>query len=111
MSTIMLESLGYTVLSTMSAVEALRLAREYQGDIDLLITDVIMPEMNGKELAEQIRHLRPDLRILFISGYTADVIACDQSHHFLEKPFTKTTLGTKVRDVLSISPSSGAPLV
>jgi CheY-like chemotaxis protein len=100
MSTSMLESLGYSVLSAPSADEAMRLAKEHHAPIDLLITDVIMPNMNGRELAEQLLTLRLTLQILFISGYTADVIASNR-HHFLEKPFTRTTLGAKVRETLS----------
>jgi PAS domain S-box-containing protein len=105
MSTDMLHALGYTVLSAASAEEALRLAREHAGIIDLLITDVIMPGMNGRDLAVQLQTLRPDLRCLFMSGYPADVIAhqgvLDPGVRFLQKPFTRSSLADKVRETLS----------
>ena len=77
-----LQGLGYKVLSARTPGEAIRLAGEYPGAIDLLITDVIMPEINGKELANRLGAMRPGLRCLFMSGYMADVIA---SHGVLDK--------------------------
>src|SRR5690606_1297085 len=70
-----LEGLGYTVLAADSPATALRLAGEHDGHIDLLITDVIMPGMNGRELAERMQALRPAIKILYISGYPADFIS------------------------------------
>ncbi|ADW17683.1 multi-sensor hybrid histidine kinase [Desulfobulbus propionicus DSM 2032] len=104
MSEAMLETLGYTVLIASTAEEALRWAREYTGVIDLLITDVIMPGMNGKELAARLTAIRPAMRCLFMSGYPADVIAhqgmIEQGVRFIQKPFTKTALAAKVREAL-----------
>jgi PAS domain S-box-containing protein len=99
-----LEQRGYTVLAAPSPDMALTLVNEYQGAIDLLITDVIMPEMNGRELAQEILKLRPEIKILFISGYTADMIShhggLESDIHFLEKPFSAHRLGKKVREVI-----------
>lgn len=100
----MLESLGYTVLTAASGAEALQTARDYSGVINLLITDVIMPGMNGKELVRKMAVVRPSMRCMFMSGYTADVIAhqgvLDRGVQFVQKPFTKMSLATKVREVL-----------
>lgn len=99
-----LEQRGYTVLTSPSPVEAIELVLEYRGKIDLLITDVIMPEMNGRELAKEISLIRPETKMLFISGYTADVIShhggLEPGIHFLEKPFLASSLNKKVREVL-----------
>jgi len=98
------EKLGYRVLSATSPGAALRLLGDYAGVIDLLITDVIMPEMNGKELAAQLKQLRPGLKCLFMSGYTADVIArqgvLDKGICFLAKPFSSHELAVKIREAL-----------
>lgn len=100
----MLESLGYQVLATDSPSEALRLAEENISEIDLLITDVVMPGMNGKELAQQLLARRPELKLLYMSGYTADVIAhhgvLDEGVNFLQKPFTSRELSIKIKEVL-----------
>jgi signal transduction histidine kinase len=99
-----LERFGYRVLAAGTPEEALRLAEEQEGDIHLLLTDVILPEMNGKELEERIEAVRPGIRTLFMSGYTADAIArrgiLEKGLDFLQKPFTLTSLGRKVRQVL-----------
>lgn len=95
---------GYLVLAAHTPEAALALARRHTGPIHLLITDVVMPEMNGNLLQAQLTALRPEMKVLFISGYTADVIA----HHgiiqagveFLQKPFSATTLTQKVREIL-----------
>jgi CheY-like chemotaxis protein len=100
----MLVGLGYTVKSAGSPQEALRLAQEYDGEIDLLITDVIMPGMNGKDVAEKIGQARPAMKLLFMSGYTDDVIAhrsmLDPGVQLISKPFTIQQLSVKVRQVL-----------
>lgn len=101
----MLESLGYNVLPASSPNKAMELAGNHEGPIDLLITDVIMPEMNGREIADQLKTLYPDISILFMSDYTENVIA----HHnvvkdgvyFIEKPFTLKDIAAMVRDLLS----------
>ncbi len=104
MATIILKKLGYTVLALNSPEKAVTMAGEYPGEIHLLITDVVMPKMNGKDLARNLLSLYPGLKCLFMSGYTANVIAqhgvLDEGVQFIQKPFTKQDLGTKVRDVL-----------
>ena len=103
----MLESHGYKVLAASTPGEALRLAGENAGEIKLLITDVIMPEMNGQELSKSILSINPGIKVLFISGYTADVIAkqgiISEGVHFIQKPFTMQELAFKVREVLGSS--------
>jgi signal transduction histidine kinase/ActR/RegA family two-component response regulator len=110
MTVAMLELLGYTVLPAATPDEALWLAEEHGGTIDLLITDVVMPEMNGLELAEKLASLCPDLKRLFMSGYTANIIAhhgvLDKGVHFLQKPFLSKQLATKVREALAAGESS-----
>ena len=100
----MLDGLGYEVLTASTPVEALALAREHPVEIDLLITDVVMPEMNGRDLARRLLAIHPGVRRLFISGYTANVIAhhgvLEEGVHFLQKPFSLRTFGEKVREVL-----------
>jgi DNA-binding NtrC family response regulator len=104
MITEVLELRGYTVVAVENPFEAIRVARENAGEINLLITDVIMPEMNGRELAKTLDAIIPDLRTLFMSGYTDDVIAkhgvLDAETHFIHKPFTAKSLIGKVRQVL-----------
>ena len=101
---LMLEKLGYTVLTASTPGEAIRLAREYTGEIHLLMTDVVMPEMNGRDLAKNLLSLYPDLKRLFMSGYTANVIAhhglLDEGVYFLQKPFSPQDLSAKVREAL-----------
>ena len=101
----MLERLGYTVLAAATTKDALRLAGDSSGNIDILITDVVMPEMNGRELVERLLAIQPGLKCLFMSGYTADVIAnrgiLDQGVNFIQKPFSVMELAVKVRDALS----------
>jgi len=100
----MLEGLGYTVLAAALPEEARRLSKEHPGKIDLLLTDVIMPEMNGQDLAAQLKKARPELKCIFMSGYTADVIARNnvlaEGVHFIQKPFSIPDLATKMRQVL-----------
>jgi YesN/AraC family two-component response regulator len=92
------------VLAANTPKEAVRLASEQTGKIDLLITDVIMPEMNGKDLAHNLMSKYPNLKCLFMSGYTADVIAqhgvLEEGTHFIHKPFSLPDLAVKVRKVL-----------
>jgi two-component system, cell cycle sensor histidine kinase and response regulator CckA len=84
--------------------EAHRLALEYRGKIDLLMTDVVMPEMNGRDLAGKLLSHYPDLKRLFMSGYTADIVAqhgvLDEGVHFIQKPFSMKDLGGKLRETL-----------
>ena len=100
----MLEKLGYTVLAAGTPGEAVLQAKSHAAELQLLITDVVMPEMNGRDLAILLKATQPGLKCLFSSGYTADVIAhsgvLDEGVHFLQKPFSLKTLATKVREAL-----------
>ena len=102
-----LRSLGYRVLEAADGSEALRLAADESAAIDLLLTDVIMPLMSGRELADQLKRLRPGLRTLFMSGYTDDVIAyrgeLGSDAEFLQKPFSPDALAQRIRQVLDRS--------
>jgi PAS domain S-box-containing protein len=99
-----LEKFGYKVLAAHTPRQALVTAEQYEGPIHLLVTDVVMPEMNGKELVERIEKLRPYIKVLFMSGYTVNVIVhrgiIEDNVDFLPKPFTINSLGAKVREVL-----------
>lgn len=101
---IMLEGLGYQVIPARTPNEAIRLAKKFVGEIHLFITDVIMPEMNGRNLARNILSLYSGLKRLFMSGYTANVIAhhgvLEEDIKFIQKPFSRETLGAKVRETL-----------
>ncbi len=105
MARAMLEHLGYKVLTASTPGEGLLLARENAGLIQLLITDVVMPEMNGREMARLICTANPGLKCLFASGYTADVIAhrgiLDDGVNFLQKPYSMKALASKVREILA----------
>ncbi|PKL74196.1 MAG: hypothetical protein CVV27_21740, partial [Candidatus Melainabacteria bacterium HGW-Melainabacteria-1] len=100
----MLEMLGYKVLAANKIEEALQLVREYDEPIDLLLTDVVMPDMNGKELSERVTALKPGLKSLYMSGYTADVITrqgiLEEGVHFISKPFSLRALAAKIREAL-----------
>ncbi len=100
----MLEKLGYQVLDTGTPSEALDLGREHDGAIDLLLTDVVMPEMNGRDLSDRFRALRPETQHVFMSGYTANFIAhhgvLDPGVHFLQKPFSQQDLAIRLREAL-----------
>ncbi|MBI9084848.1 MAG: PAS domain S-box protein [Desulfobacterales bacterium] len=104
LGTRMLNDLGYSVLSATIPGEAIRLAKEHAGEINLLVTDVVLPEMNGRELSEQLKIPCPNLKILFMSGYTANVIAhrgvLEDGVCFMPKPFSKKDLAAKVREAL-----------
>jgi nitrogen-specific signal transduction histidine kinase/CheY-like chemotaxis protein len=106
----LLEELGYTVLAAGGPREAIQLAKEYTNEIHLLMTDVVMPEMSGRDLWEQLKTPKPDLKCLFMSGYTADVIThrgvLDESLHFLQKPFSRENLATKIREAIASTHSS-----
>jgi len=99
-----LEALGYRVLAALTPGEALRAAADHPGGIDLLLSDVVLPEMNGRELGKRLGGLYPRIACVFTSGYTADVIVhhgvLDDGVHFLQKPCTRRDLAAKVRDVL-----------
>jgi PAS domain S-box-containing protein len=99
-----LETHGYAVLEARHGKDAMRVATGHGGDVDLVITDVVMPEMGGRELAERLASARPSSKILFVSGYTDDVVIrqgiLDKGRPFLQKPFTPQELLTKAREVL-----------
>jgi PAS domain S-box-containing protein len=99
-----LQLLGYTVLTADTPRAAIQLAQEHAGEIHLLITDVVMPEMNGRELAQQLSSLRPAMYCLYMSGYTADVIAhhgvLEPGIHFIQKPFSMDDLARTIRETL-----------
>jgi two-component system, cell cycle sensor histidine kinase and response regulator CckA len=100
----MLESLGYHVLTAGTPGEAIALAEMHPGVIHLLMTDVVMPEMNGRDLAERLLTLYPKMKRIFMSGYTANIIAhqgvLDKGVHFIQKPFSREALATGVRQAL-----------
>jgi PAS domain S-box-containing protein len=104
MTRMMLERLGYKVLTASKPSEALLMAKMHSAEIHLLITDIILPEMNGRELGENLISIHPDLKVLFMSGYTGDVITRQgvlvEGINFIQKPFLKETLAAKVREVL-----------
>jgi len=108
-----LRQAGYTVLSAANGRAALELAEQYAGRIDLLVADVIMPDINGKQLAEKLRCDRSDIKILFISGYAANIIAhhgvADTDVHFLGKPFSRESLLEHVRSTLGSGDEKPAP--
>jgi len=104
LSKIVLERFGYTVLSAGTPSEAIHLFHNHQGHVHLLVTDVVMPEMNGRELAARLREARPELKALFVSGYSASALAprvvLDEGVHFLQKPFSLEDLAASVREAL-----------
>ena len=99
-----LEPQGYSILEAENGIEALRVSEEHGDQIHLMIADVIMPKMGGGELAERLRPLRPDMKVIYMSGYTNNAIV----HHgilspemeFLQKPISSEALKRKVREVL-----------
>jgi len=100
----MLKELGYTVLTASTPSEAIRLADKHGREIHLLMTDVVMPEMNGRDLAKRLLSVHPNIRCLFMSGYATNIIAQGSvlvdGAHFMQKPFSLKDLATKVRETL-----------
>ena len=100
----MLKALGYKVLEAPGGMEALRTCREFHGPIHLLLTDVVMPMMNGREVADRVRGILPGIKTLFVSGYTDDAIlrhgVLDEGVAFLNKPLAHEPLARKLREVL-----------
>jgi len=99
-----LEDSGYAVLTAESPTEAARISEEYEGLIHLMVTDVVMPGMDGRELADRLTPLRPEMKVLYVSGYTDDAIVyhgmLEPGLAFLQKPFSPKALARKVREVL-----------
>jgi len=106
----MLQKFGYTVLMANTPERALCLAEEHADDIQLLVTDIVMPGMNGKELAARLKARYPKLKCLFMSGFTMDIIAhqgiLDESCYFIQKPFSMQDLAAKVMEVLNGAPDT-----
>ncbi|ABW68503.1 PAS domain S-box protein [Desulfosudis oleivorans] len=104
MGTIMVQRLGYSVMAAATPQEALEMVDTHGTAIDLMITDVVMPEMNGKYLADQIQEICPEIRLIFMSGYTANVIVhqgvLEEGIDFIQKPFSLQNLAAKIREVL-----------
>jgi CheY-like chemotaxis protein len=100
----MLEGLGFRVIAAAGPRQALDLARDHIGTIDVLVSDVIMPGINGRELAEAVQKLRPGMKVVFVSGYTDDVALLQQLRaktlFFLQKPFSAPALGQLIRSAL-----------
>jgi len=112
-----LEMNGYNVLEARHGVEALEISERHQGPIHLMVTDVVMPQMSGRELAQRLQPLRPDMKVLYMSGYTDDAIVrhgvLGAGMAFLSKPFTPDALALKVSEVLDTPPRvqpAAAPL-
>jgi CheY-like chemotaxis protein len=103
----MLERLGYHVIGVNSPDEAIRIAKDYDGEIDLLLVDVIMPGMTGRALSDHLSILRPGIKKLFMSGYTADIITyrgvLEEGVFFIQKPYSIKSLAEKVRAALDQS--------
>lgn len=102
-----LRSLHYTVLTANSPQQAVEFAKQYQKPIHLLLTDVVMPKMSGPELAEKVSDISPDCRVLYMSGYTANMIVnqgvLKENIHFIQKPFTQKELGESIQKILQSS--------
>jgi DNA-binding NtrC family response regulator len=103
-----LERRGYTVLKACHSKEAVMIGRRHEGPIHLLLTDVVMPQMTGPELTQRVSPLRPQMKVLYVSGYTSDALnqrnMMEPGTAFLQKPFTPDALARQVRAVLDTPP-------
>jgi two-component system cell cycle sensor histidine kinase/response regulator CckA len=101
----LLEICGYTVLEAKSGTEALDVSQQHTGPIDLLLTDVVMPGISGRLLADQLIQLRPQIQVVYMSGYTGQTVGAhgvlDPGSLFLQKPFTRDALARKIREAFS----------
>ena len=103
-----LEKKGYKVLVAKNGAEAIRVSKTHAGPIHLMLADVVMPELGGPEAVRQLNRIRPEMRVLFLSGYSNRVVSRDKNQAFgrayLQKPFTVDSLSEKVREVLDAKP-------
>jgi two-component system cell cycle sensor histidine kinase/response regulator CckA len=99
-----LERSGYRVVEASDGEEAIRFLQTYRGPLELLVSDVVMPNLGGRQLAEQVQAMRPGVKVLFLSGYTDDAVLKHGINHaefnFLQKPFSPITLANTVRQIL-----------
>jgi DNA-binding NtrC family response regulator len=100
----LLASWGYEVLVARNGVEALEISGKHRGTIHLMVTDVVMPHMNGRDLAERMRQMRPEIKVIYMSGYTDNLVLqggmVEEGSDFIQKPFTADTLARRVRAAL-----------
>jgi two-component system, cell cycle sensor histidine kinase and response regulator CckA len=108
-----LQMRGYTVLKARHSKEAVMICRRHEGPIHLLLTDVVMPQMTGPELTQRVSLLRPEMKVLYVSGYTSEALnrrnMLEPGTAFLQKPFTPDALARQVRAVLDASPRPRTP--
>jgi two-component system, cell cycle sensor histidine kinase and response regulator CckA len=109
----LLTGLGYTVLPASNGVEAVRIATDHHGTLDLVITDMVMPEMSGQELGRSLAQLRPDLRILYMSAFASNIYApsalANALADFISKPFDLEDFVVKVRELMAAPPRADRP--
>ncbi len=105
-ATLLLETIGYCVVSAASGNEAVEKFLDFKGTVDVLLTDVLLPGMDGGQLATLLTGIDPDLKVVYMSGYSADALPGDGAAYFVQKPFTREILACKLREVLQGPPSA-----